>query len=91
MIDLSNVVNDNLESKKCTAENNIEDNIEDNIENENYNETMNENQEVSNCLALTIKKDYNISVVKNVFIRTARGIWKVAISMFTLNIFKFFF
>ena len=55
---------------------------------DNISET---NSEVSNCLALTVKKDYSISVVKNVFIRTCKGIWKVAISIFTLNIIKFFF
>ena len=50
-----------------------------------------EDFEVSNCLALTVKKDYSLSVVKNVVIRTFKGIWKVAISIFTLNIIKFFF
>ena len=53
-------------------------------------ELTNENDEVSNCLALTVQKDYNLSVVKNVFVRTVKGIWKVAISIFTLNIIKFF-
>ena len=54
-------------------------------------EDVSENAEVSNCLALTIRKDYSISVIRNVFVRTAKGILKVAISIFTLNFFKFFF
>lgn len=54
-------------------------------------EILKENSEISNCLALTVKKDYNIAVVKNVVVRTFKGIWKVAISIFTLNIIKFFF
>lgn len=62
-----------------------------NLGDETSNETTDESQEVSNCLALTVKKDYSLSVVKNVFIRTCKGIWKVAISIFTLNIIKFFF
>ena len=57
---------------------------------EDKSNTLEDNTEVSNCLALTVKKDYSMAVVKNVFVRTVKGIWKVAVSIFTLNIIKFF-
>ena len=74
----------------------VEDSVEDSVENSTEDsiedsEILEDNSEISNCLALTVKKDYNLSVVKNVVVRTFKGIWKVAISIFTLNIIKFFF
>ncbi len=45
----------------------------------------------TNCLALTVRKDYNISIIKNGFFTTLRLSWKVAISTFVLNILKLFF
>lgn len=50
----------------------------------------NENTNV-NCLALTVKKDYSLSVVKHVFVRTWRTTWRVALSVFILNFLTFFF
>lgn len=46
--------------------------------------------EVVNCLALTVKKDYSLSIVKNVVVRTLKNIWRIAVSIFTLNLLKFF-
>lgn len=53
-------------------------------------ETGNQNPEVANCLALTVKKDYNLSIVKNVVVKAFRNAWKIALSIFTLNFLKFF-
>ena len=50
-----------------------------------------ESSEVVNCLALTVKKDYNLAIVKNVFVKTFRNVWRIALSIFTLNFIKFFF
>lgn len=50
----------------------------------------NNSSEVVNCLALTVKKDYSLSIVKNVVVRTLKNIWRVAVSIFTLNLLKFF-
>lgn len=44
----------------------------------------------TNCLALTIKKDYKLIAVKNIFIKTLKISWKVIISTLTLNFIKFF-
>ena len=92
-INFTNNENNLIENNSVTSEIITSDNVEqDNSENTiESSENLDENNEVSNCLALTVKKDYNLSVVKNVFVRTVKGIWKVAISIFTLNIIKFFF
>ena len=44
-----------------------------------------------NCLALTVKKDYSLSIVKHVFFRTWKTTWRVALSVFILNFLSFFF
>lgn len=49
------------------------------------------NNEVANCLSLTVKKDYNLSIVKNIVVRGFKDIWKIAVSFLTLNFLKFFF
>ncbi len=49
-----------------------------------------ENEETVNCLALTVQKDYRLCVVKNVFLKTLKTTWKIAISVITLNFLKFF-
>lgn len=56
----------------------------------NSNEFDQSDLEVANCLALTVKKDYNLTIAKNVFIRTLKNTWRIALSIFTLNILKFF-
>lgn len=54
------------------------------IDDNNYNSS------ITNCLALTVKKDYSLSIVKNVVVKTLKNIWRVAVSIFTLNLIKFF-
>lgn len=44
----------------------------------------------TNCLALTVRKDYNLSIIKNGFFTTLRMSWKVAVSTFVLNFIKLF-
>ena len=61
-----------------------------NSDSEINSEVTSENTEVANCVALTVKKDYNLTIVKNVFMRTLKNTWKIALSVFTLNVLKFF-
>lgn len=91
--DSDKITDNNFIDAETSQNEEITENLEErkNIEPKNSNELVGCNQEFSNCLALTVKKDYSISVVKNIFVRTVKGIWKVAISIFTLNIIKFFF
>lgn len=44
-----------------------------------------------NCLALTVKKDYNLTIVKNIFTKTGRMSIKVALSTLVLNFLRMFF
>ena len=56
-------------------------------------EELNELNDISttNCLALTIKEDYKLVAVKNVFLRSLKVSWKVIVSAVTLNFLKFLF
>ena len=45
----------------------------------------------TNCLALTVRKDYNYAIAKNTVFKTIRMSIKVAISTFLLNLIKLFF
>lgn len=45
----------------------------------------------TNCLALTVRKDYNFSIAKNTVFKTIRMSVKVAISTLVLNLIKIFF
>jgi len=44
-----------------------------------------------NCFVLTIRENYSLSIAKNVFFKTWRTTWRVALSVFILNFLTFFF
>ncbi len=79
---------DNVEQEN-TSDKNVT-NLDNTIQEERTTQE-NESSEVVNCLALTVKKDYSLSIVKNVVVKTFKNIWRIAISIFTLNFIKFFF
>ncbi len=106
MVDVPNKTEIDVESEKLNDLDQTLDNT-DNVEQENTSDKNvtnldntiqeerttqeNESSEVVNCLALTVKKDYSLSIVKNVVVKTFKNIWRIAISIFTLNFIKFFF
>lgn len=45
----------------------------------------------SNCLALVVRKDYNLTIVKNVFTTTGRLSWKIALITAIINILNMLF
>lgn len=106
MVDVPNKTEIDVESEKLNDLEQTLDNT-DNVEQENTSDKNvtnldntiqeerttqeNESSEVVNCLALTVKKDYSLSIVKNVVVKTFKNIWRIAISIFTLNFIKFFF
>lgn len=47
-------------------------------------------QEVSNCLALTVKKEYKLVVVKNLISKGFKVSWKIALSIITINFLNTF-
>ena len=79
--ELTNDSIDNLDEDLASEEENIIEKTEDIIP---------PNTEVANSLALTIKKDYNLAIAKNIFVKTLRSTWKIVLSVFTLNFLKFF-
>lgn len=52
-----------------------------------------ENNDVteSNCLALVVRKDYNLTIVKNVFTATGRLSWKIALITAIINVLNMLF
>lgn len=44
-----------------------------------------------NCLALTVRKDYNLVIVKNIFTATGRLSWKIILSTVVLNFLRMMF
>lgn len=53
------------------------------------NDTTN-NNDVTNCLALTVVKDYKLTVFKNVLKKSCRISWKIALSIITMNFLNTF-
>lgn len=65
-------------------------NLKTNI-NPNIKHDLNNNIDTSpNCLALTVKENYQIVAVKNFFKKSFRISWKVALSMVTINFLNMF-
>ena len=46
--------------------------------------------EPTNCLALTVVKEYKLTVVKNVFKKSFKLTWKIALSIITMNFLNTF-
>lgn len=44
-----------------------------------------------NCLALTVRKDYNLTIIKNIFTTSGRMSLKIALSTLFLNFLRMFF
>ena len=89
----SNALDDNIITTTDTNNSLENDNIEQSIEKIDTLDTSiadNSNSEIVNSLALTIKKDYSLTIAKNIFIKTLRSTWKIVLSVFTLNFLKFF-
>lgn len=56
-----------------------------------YSPTIDNNiDNTTNCLALTVRENYHMVVVKNVFKKSFRISWKVAVSIFVMNFLNMF-
>ena len=99
-------LNSSTESKKeliddnsINLENTISNSVDDNSVDTNANESIQveshekeQNKSIeTNCLALTVQKDYNFAIAKNTVFKTIRMSIKVAISTLVLNVIKLFF
>lgn len=57
----------------------------------NISEPDNSDIPESNCLALVVRKDYNLTIVKNVFTTTGRLSWKIALITAIINVLNMLF
>lgn len=64
---------------------------QNNTINSNVVEPKNENIPEPNCLALVVRKDYNLTIVKNIFTTTGRLSWKIAFITAVINILNMLF
>lgn len=82
ILDISNEsissIDINNEQLSIESPERIEENLNNNIDN------------TTNCLALTIKQDYPLIVVKNFFKKSFKVTWKVALSIITINFLNLF-
>ena len=90
------VTQDNTENKANPnssefSEENLNSNISDLSSEKGENDESKEKTVETNCLALTVRKDYNFSIAKNTVFKTIRMSIKVAISTLVLNLIKIFF
>ena len=74
----------------------IDENIEldtkeiESVESVQFTEDSNVNDFAPNCLALTIRKEYGLTIFKNVITHGYRVFLKTVFSTFMLNIFRMF-
>ena len=85
MIETEDKNNDSNIIDELKEKDNIHSTEKDNIQ----EETINENSQ-TNCLALTIRKDYNLIIAKNFITTTGRISWKIVLSTFVLNFLRMF-
>ena len=65
----------------------VEENLNDSISNEEIN---NEIDTTTNCLALIVRENYQVVVVKNFIKKSSKVTWKVVLSIVTLNFLNMF-
>ena len=85
--EIKDIPTETLDKNEDTSENvNEKQDEEKNVSDDEQKETVE-----TNCLALTVRKDYSLSIIKNSFVTTLRVSWKIAISTFILNLLRFLF
>ena len=83
--------NDCLEDANKTCLDNNTNNFENISEPNQESFELDKKETVeTNCLALTVRKDYNLSIFKNTILTTFRFSWKIAFSTLVLNVLKLF-
>ena len=74
--------NDELEDSTENLKQEEQNDVSEKIEIDDSNMT--------NCLALTIKEEYKLVKIKNIFIHSLKITWRVMVSTIALNILKIF-
>lgn len=88
----NNLINDTMEHKESNSSDKVTSDVnnEDIKENEQSEQSEQKETAETNCLALTVRKNYNISIIKNSIFTSLRLSFKIAISTIALNILKLF-
>ncbi len=68
----------------------IDSNLETTITNDIKHDLNNNIDTATNCLALTVRENYQIVAVKNFFKKSFRVSWKIALSVITINFLNMF-
>lgn len=84
---LENSMSANTSEIKNTP-NDINSNL--NINSDIERELNNDIDTATNCLALTVRENYQVVAVKNFFKKSFRVSWKIALSMVTINFLNMF-
>ena len=79
-----------LESSENLPPENSNDSLIENTVS-NISEPDNSDIPESNCLALVVRKDYNLTIVKNVFTTTGRLSWTIALITAIINVLNMLF
>lgn len=79
-----------LESSENLPPENSNDSLIENTVS-NISEPDNSDIPESNCLALVVRKDYNLTIVKNVFTTTGRLSWKIVLITAIINVLNMLF
>ena len=64
--------------------------VEESVEILQEEVTKEDLQEPTNCVALTVRKDYKLVIAKNIAKKGAKMSWKVALSMLVMNFLNTF-
>lgn len=80
--------NEQTEKMELLNEDASLDLVSENLNDEEIN--FNNIDTTTDCLALTVRENYHVVVVKNFFKKGFRVSWKVALSMFTINFLNLF-
>ena len=90
--DNPNNIDENINSHIKNLDEKININPNTSEINDSKNDELNHDNEKNenNCLALTVRKDYNVSIMKNSVFTSLRLTVKIAITTLALNILKLF-
>jgi len=86
---MENNIENNLDNNEIVNENLSSNIVSDNL-NDEEDKLNNDIDTTTDCLALTVRENYHVVVVKNFFKKSFRVSWKVALGMFTINFLNMF-
>ncbi len=90
ILEIHNELENNIKTNTFEVKNTTTTSIETNIDSDIERELNNDIDTATNCLALTVRENYQVVAVKNFFKKSFRISWKIALSMVTINFLNMF-